>query len=311
MINDIWSHVFYFITQNKDIFNIATTNWNFHQLLERQLIHFPWYKFHKRIEEQFSIAQSDLYKGWLQSFVSPSFGAKFEIQQRNDFHYLIITDFAGTKRETYLRKGDGNDQYILNERIGYFTIEINLLNDPSFKFELNLDNEEFTDDDYPPRYQYKMRTSASLIDPGINLEHQRLLICGTSAFDRNGILILVKFQRPLHYLESNSVKVFLKHPNKSSQFPCTYHSLPLENHRFFIASMDNQIYVVFVKILNVETYEINCDIIYQGSHDDGELSQFILNVSHCVSHCTKILQIIKHKDHILKIIKEIPFDDCQ
>jgi hypothetical protein len=227
--------------------------------------------------------------------------------ERKGFHYLLIIDFTGMKKETFLRKGNENDQYCLMERLGYCTIEIMSINDQSWKFENNLHNEEFPDPDYPPRYQYQLRNSASLIDSGINTDLYRLVDCGNNLkFDcGNNITIIVRCQRiPLHK-RNNIITLYIKHPDNPSRSLCVYHSLPLQNHRFFICEIQNQIYVICVKIVNDENYNITCDLIYQGSKNHDELSQHILNYS---EH-TKVLSLIKHKDHVLKIIKEIPFDN--
>jgi hypothetical protein len=303
MIIDIWYCVLFFISNDKDVFNIASVNRDFYQLTEKRLMNFPWYKFHKKTQSSYLIPHND-QDILIESFISPSFGAKFQIVQRKELHYLLIIDYTGTKWETCLRKGDRNDHYFLHERLGYFQIEIIILSDQTFKFEINLDNEEFPDDDYPPRYQYCLRNSASLISSGINADVHRLVDCGTLEFQRNDITIVGKYHRRLHHSKPKIIKLYLKHAKTTSLSQCTYHSLPLQNHRFFVCESQNQIYVIFVRILDTENYEITCDIIYQGSHND-DLSQYVLNYS----EKAKMLSIIKHKNHLLKIIKEIPFDD--
>lgn len=312
MINDIWYHIFSFITDHKDNFNIGSVDRNFYQLINKRFIEFPWYKIHKYLQSTESISSNEL-GDMIQSYVSPRLGAKFQIYQRKQhyyYYYLLITDYTGATNESLLGKWDRNEVFVFLECPPYNLIRIRLKNSKtSYSYIIFMDNERFIDRT-SLQYSYELRNSASLVNFDINPDQKRIIKCCQIHRDKSKIEIICEMYREIHHWELNIIKLYAKKPGDpfSSLIPCIYHSIPLIKHRLFVVQIRKTVYVISVKILKVSKDDTNVsiNIIFQRKDTYYSTSQYLLNYDH------ETLTIYKECNNgHFKIIHEQQFEDSQ
>lgn len=308
MINDIWYRVFYYLTQHRDVFNVASVDHNFRQLLEKKLCDFPWYKYHIIIKNSHTRCENQ--RGtYIMSYVCTRMGLRFVLREENEKYFIFVTDYIGLQQEieivltTNFALSSHFTEFI--DKVGIILIHNSKENyvplDPGSKQITFCDsNEKFYS------YQVQITSSLSKFDDDTNVH--KLVHVARTCHVRKTLVIFIDYYRKLYSLTTNIIRLCVKKTNDQKEVLeviANYHLLPLTHHRFFVVQLKKQIYFICLTIHKIDNADVAIDIIHQVT--DHSNNQYLLSYS----HCAKNLTIVKDFGDRLKIIKEIPFDDDQ
>lgn len=157
-------------------------------------------------------------------------------------------------------------------------------------------------------YRYKTKIVTSLLIYDDKIDKYRLIHRGRTSHHLPPLMIFIdKYQKISDPLQ-NIIRVCANvcaSKNTKSEILCSYHCLPLDFHRIFVAQFANRIYFIDIKILDALTCDVDirifCTIIDNKYSSDNYLICFLKDEN--------ILRIIKNYGNNLKIIKELTFKD--
>jgi hypothetical protein len=307
MINDIWYHVFHFVTDHKDVFNIAFVDTNFNQLIQKQYCCFPWFKFH-RLLQNFGNEPNKQRGKELRYYFSTKMGLIFKLYQRESKIFLLVTDYLQQQREIQLSFNksakllrfiefvNNSEILMIYDKTGHFYYLFNLMNHhPSLIYNSSLSN----------TYCYKIKVVASLTSFDEKIDKYRIIGCGLSAFHRSPIIIFIDKYCKIHNYASDVIRMRAHEENGQTQIICSYHTIPLKYHRIFVAQFNNQIFFIDLTILNARDADVKVCILHtlidNKYSSDNYLIDFLSDQN--------ILRIIKNWGNNLTIVKELKFYD--
>jgi hypothetical protein len=304
MFDDIWYYVFFYLTNDKDVFSVASVSKNFHQIIEKNMDNFEWFKFHKDLEK-FDDTNHQFNKT-IASYTSSKMGAKFELVKNVSLIHLLITDYTGMKKqiiishifnlrnpETFSELINGNHNthqlFIHGEQLCFVV-----------NFEQKTLSIHSKFDPLPTSFTYRINNTANLNHFNQQFDDYNLTTIGGPIFNlEKDLSVTVLFSRQRNRFNVEYFELIAIHNN--SKTTCHYHCIPLKSHRIFVVQIKNQIYFLSVDIHD----SIKCSILCKLTDSPNTWKKYLLDYSHVFG----TLKIIKDFGDCLKIVKEIPIDE--
>lgn len=306
MFDDIWYHVFFYLTNDKDVFNVASVDNNFHQIIEKNLSMFNWFRFHKFIEKFDNVRhQSDKH---IASYISPKMGAKFELQKIDTLVYLNITDYTGMKKQFLisnrfdLRTTKPFSEFLQSPQNPQNTQNAHQLFINGERVCFMIDFKDKTLDVLPRSdslsnsYTYHTSILVDLHYYDYLHDDTNLIPTGESTFYfGKDFDIKILFLKKRHLFNVFCFKMMAFHGGIG--IPCHYHCLPFKNNRLFVLQIENSIYIIKVSVPIIK----NCIILCQLTDDLHSWQKYFLDY-HPYSGT---LKIVKDFGSHLKIVEEV------
>lgn len=312
-MNDIWYLVFQYLTDHKDVFSVSSVDWNFRNLIQAKLYNFQWYKYHI-LMMSFGLAPKMGHFDQLLSYVSTKMGIFFQLIEREEKIFLLMTDYTGYRKEIeiplkfltmnfarscfFVEFADSITPFLFHTS-GRYCIELNLENQ-------TIKNGQLIANNY---YCYNISTIASpstiahLSAFNKSAYNHELISLKSLTFHFDGLIIRANLFVKIFPSKENFIKVVACETNSSDERQCHYHKIPLKNHRIFVVQFGTTIN--FICFIILKGTIANCSIICKKKTLPYTWYQYYLEYS----SIKKTLTLIKFASNKMTIIDEFDFDD--